>query len=127
MDFVNKVFYKNAGSMKELPDNSIQLIITSPPYFNIKDYSKATTEDFIKNGSIKKRGIENFGEDFSYLMQFVYGVCHPNIKVIGLKNEEPKFRRKIDDWNKDILYILKKETIQKLKEKLYLAKEENAF
>ena len=69
----------------------------------IKNYSKATTEDFIKNGSIKKRGIENFGEDFSYLIQFVYGVCHPNIKVIGLKNEEPKFRRKIDEWNKNIL------------------------
>lgn len=26
--------------MRELPDNSVQLIITSPPYFNIKDYSK---------------------------------------------------------------------------------------
>ncbi|PID83236.1 restriction endonuclease subunit M [Candidatus Campbellbacteria bacterium] len=26
--------------MKEIPDNSIDLIVTSPPYFNIKDYSK---------------------------------------------------------------------------------------
>ncbi|MEI7838792.1 MAG: site-specific DNA-methyltransferase [Candidatus Saccharibacteria bacterium] len=26
--------------MRELPDNSVRLIITSPPYFNIKDYSK---------------------------------------------------------------------------------------
>ena len=25
--------------MKELPDNSVHLVVTSPPYFNIKDYS----------------------------------------------------------------------------------------
>ncbi|PIZ28847.1 restriction endonuclease subunit M [Candidatus Berkelbacteria bacterium CG_4_10_14_0_8_um_filter_39_42] len=25
--------------MTELPDNSVQLVVTSPPYFNIKDYS----------------------------------------------------------------------------------------
>ncbi len=38
-DFRNKVFYKDSRRMTELPDNSIQLIVTSPPYFNIKDYS----------------------------------------------------------------------------------------
>ena len=25
--------------MKEIADNSVDLIVTSPPYFNIKDYS----------------------------------------------------------------------------------------
>jgi site-specific DNA-methyltransferase (cytosine-N4-specific) len=25
--------------MRELPDASVQLVVTSPPYFNIKDYS----------------------------------------------------------------------------------------
>ncbi|GIW65750.1 MAG: methyltransferase [Candidatus Parcubacteria bacterium] len=39
-DFINKVFYKDARNMSEIPDNSIHLIVTSPPYFNIKDYSK---------------------------------------------------------------------------------------
>jgi len=38
--YLNKVFYKNAQKMKEVPDNSVDLIITSPPYFNIKDYAK---------------------------------------------------------------------------------------
>ncbi len=38
-DFLNKVFYKDARKMSELPDNSIHLVVTSPPYFNIKDYS----------------------------------------------------------------------------------------
>lgn len=39
MSFLNKVYFKDARKMKELPSNSVHLIITSPPYFNIKDYS----------------------------------------------------------------------------------------
>tara|TARA_Y100000590_G_C15641882_1_gene985296 strand:- start:1253 stop:1420 length:168 start_codon:yes stop_codon:yes gene_type:complete len=38
--FFNKIFYKDSREMSEIPSNSIQLIVTSPPYFNIKDYSK---------------------------------------------------------------------------------------
>ena len=36
----NKVYYKSSTDMKEVSNNSVDLIITSPPYFNIKDYSK---------------------------------------------------------------------------------------
>lgn len=39
-DFINKVFYKDVRDMSEVPNNSVHLIVTSPPYFNIKDYSK---------------------------------------------------------------------------------------
>ena len=39
MKFLNKVHFKDARKMKELPDNSVNLVVTSPPYFNIKDYS----------------------------------------------------------------------------------------
>lgn len=39
MDYINKVFFKDARRMAKLPDNSVQLVVTSPPYFNIKDYS----------------------------------------------------------------------------------------
>lgn len=38
-EFINKVFFKDARKMIELPPNSVELIVTSPPYFNIKDYS----------------------------------------------------------------------------------------
>jgi DNA modification methylase len=34
------VYFKSSESMDELDDNSIQLIITSPPYGKIKDYGK---------------------------------------------------------------------------------------
>jgi modification methylase len=37
---INKVIFKSATDMSEVDDNSVSLIITSPPYFNIKDYSK---------------------------------------------------------------------------------------
>ena len=36
----NIVYYKSSSKMKEVDDNSVDLIVTSPPYFNIKDYSK---------------------------------------------------------------------------------------
>jgi len=39
IDHLNQVYFKDARNMSELPDNSVQLIVTSPPYFNIKDYS----------------------------------------------------------------------------------------
>lgn len=37
---LNIVYYKSSKSMLEVSDESVDLIITSPPYFNIKDYSK---------------------------------------------------------------------------------------
>lgn len=37
---MNCVYYKSSANMEEIIDNSVDLIITSPPYFNIKDYSK---------------------------------------------------------------------------------------
>ncbi|MCY3804693.1 MAG: site-specific DNA-methyltransferase [Candidatus Saccharibacteria bacterium] len=39
MNYIDKVFYKDASDMSEIPSASIDLVITSPPYFNIKDYS----------------------------------------------------------------------------------------
>ncbi|MBQ6280162.1 MAG: site-specific DNA-methyltransferase [Mycoplasma sp.] len=38
--YLNKVFYKSSKKMTEIPTESVDLIVTSPPYFNIKDYSK---------------------------------------------------------------------------------------
>ena len=38
-NYTNNVFYKSSSKMEELPDNSIDMIVTSPPYYNIKDYS----------------------------------------------------------------------------------------
>jgi len=37
---LDKVYYKSSENMKEVQSNMVDLIITSPPYYNIKDYSK---------------------------------------------------------------------------------------
>ena len=37
---LNKIFCKSSESMDELPDNSIHLMITSPPYNVTKEYDK---------------------------------------------------------------------------------------
>jgi site-specific DNA-methyltransferase (cytosine-N4-specific) len=39
MNYIDEIFFADSRNMTELPDNSINLIVTSPPYFNIKDYS----------------------------------------------------------------------------------------
>jgi len=36
----NVVYFKDARDMEEVDDLSIDLVVTSPPYFNIKDYSR---------------------------------------------------------------------------------------
>ena len=33
-----KVYFKNSTNMSELEDGSVNLIITSPPYWTLKDY-----------------------------------------------------------------------------------------
>jgi site-specific DNA-methyltransferase (cytosine-N4-specific) len=39
LNYLDKVFFVDSRNMSEVPDDSVHLIVTSPPYFNIKDYS----------------------------------------------------------------------------------------
>ncbi len=52
-DFLNKIFCKSSEKMDELPDNSIHLMITSPPYNATKEYDNNFTlkeyRQFLKN------------------------------------------------------------------------------
>ncbi len=53
----NTIFHKSSTSMSEIADQSVRLVITSPPYFNVKDYgvdeqigkSSATYEHYIQS------------------------------------------------------------------------------
>ncbi|MCR4930995.1 MAG: site-specific DNA-methyltransferase [Bacteroidales bacterium] len=38
--FWDKVYFESSTKMSDIPDESVHLIVTSPPYFNIKDYSR---------------------------------------------------------------------------------------
>jgi len=49
----NIVHFKNSQNMDEVESESISLIITSPPYYNIKDYSKDGYQDEVTSESTK--------------------------------------------------------------------------
>jgi len=47
-DFLDKIFCKSSERMDELPDNSVHLMVTSPPYNVGKEYDKGLTLDEYK-------------------------------------------------------------------------------
>ena len=69
------IYYKSAENMEELQDNSIQLIVTSPPYGKIKDYSSGDQIGFH----------DSFEEYFSRLNQVwkeCYRVLEPKCRLV---------------------------------------------
>jgi len=42
-EYLNRIFCKSCENMEELPNNSIHLVVTSPPYNVMKDYDKNMT------------------------------------------------------------------------------------
>ncbi|MHA1508763.1 MAG: site-specific DNA-methyltransferase, partial [Promethearchaeota archaeon] len=42
-----RIYYKSSETMEEILDDSIQLIITSPPYGKIKDYGSQNQIGYI--------------------------------------------------------------------------------
>ncbi len=117
MDYINKVYFKDARKMTELPDNSIQLIVTSPPYFNIKDYS---LDGYQKNKKSKKATgqIGDISDYQKYIneMVLVWKECERVLKQNGKliintplmpmlkKNLITHYNRHIFDINSDIEY-----------------------
>ncbi len=112
---MNNIYFKNAQNMLEVKDETVDLIITSPPYFNIKDYAKNGYQD-------TKHSINNvnqIGDIANYKMfikalQKVWKECErvlkPNGKLIintplmPMKKKEftTHYNRHIFDLNADI-------------------------
>lgn len=68
--YLDRVFYKSAEAMTELPDESVQLAVTSPPYFNIKDYSLDGRQS-TAHSAPHKRDIGGIGDYESYLSRLL--------------------------------------------------------
>ena len=117
--FLNKVFYKNAQNMGEVSKESVDLIVTSPPYFNIKDYSK---DGYQKTESGKRRkdqlgDLNNYKIFIKELLK-VWKECErvlkPNGKLIintplvPMKRADytTHYNRHIFDLNSDIQYSI---------------------
>jgi site-specific DNA-methyltransferase (cytosine-N4-specific) len=112
---IDEVFYSDAVDMSELPDESVQLIVTSPPYFNVKDYAKDGYQD--KKISKKVKGqIGDIGDYSQYIAamlpvwQECFRVLKPNGKLVVNTPMMPMlkkvlnthYNRHIFDINSDI-------------------------
>lgn len=83
-EFINKVFYKSSDYMSEIPDETVNLIVTSPPYFNIKDYSKDGYQQE-KHSNRSAKDVGNTLKYESYLADLlkVWKECHRVLKPNG--------------------------------------------
>lgn len=109
--------------MSELPDNSVQLVVTSPPYFNIKDYSLDGYQK-IKNGQKEKGQIGDIPDYQKYIdeMLLVWKECErvlkPNGKLVVntplmpmlKKNLTTHYNRHIFNINSDIEHSILSKT-----------------
>ncbi|MGL2736094.1 Card1-like endonuclease domain-containing protein [Helicobacter pylori] len=81
---INKVFYHSSTNMNEVPDNSVDLIITSPPYFNIKDYAKNGTQDLQHSTQhVEDLGALEKYEDYLLGLLKVWLECYRALKPNG--------------------------------------------
>ncbi len=116
-EFCQTVFIKDARDMSELEDNSIHLMITSPPYFDAKLYSKEPIEGDLGN-------IHNLDEWFveiGKVWKEVFRVLQPGRKAfINIMNlpvrTENGFRSlnivgKTIDLCEDIGFVFRREII----------------
>lgn len=97
----NQVYYKDSRNMDEIPNDSINLIVTSPPYFNIKDYSK---DGYQKNKIAGKKDgqIGDIGDYKNYIKQLlsVWKECErvltPNGKLAINVPLMPMFKKEMN-------------------------------
>ncbi len=70
--------------MNEVPNNSVDLIITSPPYFNIKDYTKNGTQDLQHSAQhVEDLGALEKYEDYLLGLLKVWLECYRALKPNG--------------------------------------------
>lgn len=108
---INKVFFKDSRKMKEVENESIQLIITSPPYFNIKDYSLDGYQEN-KKGKAKKGQIGDINVYETYINEMLdvwkecFRVLKPNGKLIINTPLMPMLKKELDThYNRHIFDI----------------------
>lgn len=119
----NTVFFGDSRNMDKIADNSVHLVITSPPYFNIKDYSKDGYQQ--SSHSVKNDGqigdipsYQNYLDEMLKVWKECERVLRPNGKLVintplmpMLKKEmDTHFNRHIFDLNSDIQQSILKGT-----------------
>jgi len=86
-NFANKVYLADSRKMNEVPDNSVRLIVTSPPYFNIKDYSldghQVASHSNVNAGQIGDiSNFDHFIEELVAVWRESFRTLMPNGKLV---------------------------------------------
>lgn len=90
-----KVYYKDSRCMSELEDNSVNLIITSPPYGNLKDYN--TDEQIGKSGETYESYINSLNKVWAECVRVLApdGKLCINIMPLLQSGDETPFNRRV--------------------------------
>lgn len=97
---MNKIFLKSSEQMDEIESNSLRLIITSPPYYNVKDYG---TETQIGKSS---KSYPHYIESMLPVWRECYRVLKPNGKLCINAPIMPMEKKVYSThYNRDILNI----------------------
>ena len=96
-----QVFYHSSTDMHEVSDNSVDLIITSPPYFNIKDYAKNGYQDTVHSQADSQDlgGIDDYNvyiEGLLRVWQECARVLKPNGKLCVNVPLMPMLKKDLD-------------------------------
>ena len=71
------IYFSDSRNMSELKDNSVHLMVTSPPYFNAKEYSK----DYSGRDLGNIDDLDKWFEEINKVWQEVYRVIQPGRKI----------------------------------------------
>lgn len=74
MQTEHKIYFQDSRDLSNIPDNSVQLIITSPPYWNRKDYDHENQIGY-------NQTYEDYVEDLNQVWSECYRVLHPGCKM----------------------------------------------
>ena len=89
------VIIGDAGKMPELEDKSVHLVVTSPPYWNLKDYG--TTDQIGKSNTSYSSYLDNLFRVFRECVRVLIpdGKLVINIMPIFLSGNKSPFKRRV--------------------------------
>jgi DNA modification methylase len=115
---VQCIYVRNAQSMRELPDASVHLMVTSPPYFNAKMYASEPIEDDLGN----IHNLFDWLDAIAVVWREVFRVLQPgrkmfiNLMNLPVRTEDGSFRTldlvgKTIDLCESIGFIFKRDIV----------------
>lgn len=121
--FYDKVYYQSSENMNSIPDSSIDLIVTSPPYFNVKDYFKdGYQNEIVSDAKTNDIGNINCFDEYINNLLKVWKECERvlkpngklciNVPLMPMKKKEmhTHYNRDIFDIQSAIQHSILKET-----------------